>query len=195
MLRKHRIPRDAALRDASRKRRRPAPRPFGTGKGKRQRLLLHEQRIAASGSKEDRLVGLIEREDIYKHDRTRIDREVTFDRKRGIQRAQQRHSSLLFYLVVGQQPFRRAHDEGPTDIPPRHHCATPNAGEAGASLNALAVKLLSRITCRNRQRKDQSDKKRDFSTTIRVSSSAIHVASQFILCSLWHCSASRRHCC
>lgn len=53
------------------------------------RLPFHERRIVLPDLEEGRFVGLVEREQVDEHDRRGIERDLTFDRESGIQRAQQ----------------------------------------------------------------------------------------------------------
>ena len=70
--------------------------------GDEARLLLHERSIALPGLEEGLLIGLVECEDVHQHDGGGIECELTFDRKRRVQGAQQRHIGLrsLWYYDV-----------------------------------------------------------------------------------------------
>src|SRR5271165_4078918 len=55
--------------------------------GDEARLPLHELRVVPPSLKKGRLVRLVEHEDVHEHDRLSVDRNLTFDRESGIQRA------------------------------------------------------------------------------------------------------------
>ena len=58
----------------------------------------HEDGIVVPGFEKGLLVRFIEREHVHQHDGAPIDRDLTFDREGGVERAQQRHD--MVNLVV-----------------------------------------------------------------------------------------------
>src|SRR5262252_1449456 len=66
--------------------------------GDEARLAFHEDRIVRPGFEKGLLVRFIEREHIYQHDGAGIDRDLTFDRESGVERAQQRHHKVPYSI-------------------------------------------------------------------------------------------------
>src|SRR6516165_2127117 len=63
--------------------------------GDEARLALHEGCIILPNLEESLLVLLAKGERVHEHHGASVDRDLAFDRERGIQRAQQRHDTLL----------------------------------------------------------------------------------------------------
>ena len=63
--------------------------------GDEARLTLHELRVILPGLEKFLLVRLFQYEHIHQHDGRDIDCDLTFDREGGVERAQQRHETLL----------------------------------------------------------------------------------------------------
>ena len=66
--------------------------------GDEARLALHENGIVLPGFEKGLLVRFVERKHVHQHDGAGIDRDLTFDREGGVERAQQRHDMVPYSI-------------------------------------------------------------------------------------------------